>query len=124
MVWLVIALGGGLGAMARHALNMAVQSRYSAFPAGIFVVNVLGCLAVGLLAGALAAARLQMGELARTFLVVGVLGGFTTFSAFGLDTFTLARGGQGPLALLNAMGQVGLGWLAVWAGFTAASWRA
>jgi CrcB protein len=109
--------------MARHAVNTGIHSRYSGFPLGIFVINVLGCLAAGLLAGALAAGRVQAGDVARTFLLVGLLGGFTTFSSFGLDTFTLARSGQVPLAFGNAVGQVALGWAAVWVGFTAASWR-
>ena len=124
MVWLAIAVGGGIGAIARHALNGAVAARFgSGFPAGIFVVNVAGCLVIGLLAGAIAASRLPLGELTRTFLVVGVLGGFTTFSSFGLDTFTLARGGQAGLAALNGFGQLLAGVCAVWLGFSVGAWR-
>ena len=109
----------------RHCVNVAVQPRFlaSGFPAGIFVVNMAGCLAIGLLAGLLAAARLEAGEHLRAFLFVGVLGGFTTFSSFGLDTFVLARGGHAVLAAANAVGQTGLGVLAVWAGFAVGSWR-
>ena len=104
--------------MARHGLNAAVHVRYSAtFPWGIFLVNALGCFLIGLLAGVLAAARVHVGELGRAFLVVGVLGGFTTFSSFGLDTFTLVRGGHIAQALLNAAGQVVVGLGAVWAGY-------
>ena len=113
--------------MARHAMNTAIhhsgQMRYGAFPYGILAVNTAGCLAIGLLAGLLAAGRVQMGEHVRTFLVVGVLGGFTTFSSFGLDTFTLMRGGQSLLALTNIGAHVALGLTALWAGFTLGSWR-
>jgi CrcB protein len=123
MVWLVIGIGGGLGAMARHALNSALAGRYSTFPFGIFIVNALGCLLIGLIAGLVASSRDHMSEHMRTFLVVGVLGGFTTFSTFGLDTFTLLKGGHTTLALLNALGQVGVGLLAVWMGFSLGLWR-
>jgi fluoride exporter len=124
MVWVAIAVGGGIGAMARHALNGAVTMRLgSGFPAGIFIVNVLGCLAIGLLAGVIAASRVQIGELTRTFLVVGVLGGFTTFSSFGLDTYTLLRGGQTALAMVNGLGQLIAGLCAVWLGFALGAWR-
>ena len=109
--------------MARHALNAVVQGRYSAFPAGIFAVNAIGCLAIGLFAGLLASSRIQIGEVGRTFIVVGLLGGFTTFSSYSLDTFTLARGGHLALAFANALGQVVVGMAAVWIGYTAGSWR-
>jgi CrcB protein len=123
VIWLAIGAGGALGAMARHALNMTVQSRYSEFPIGIFVINAVGCLAIGLLAGAVGSGRAVLSETGRLFLVVGVLGGFTTFSAFSLDTLMLARGGQTSLALANAIGQVVIGVAAVWIGFNAGSWR-
>jgi CrcB protein len=80
-------------------------------------VNVLGSAAIGLLAGLLAGSRLDLSVEARTFLFVGVLGGFTTFSAFSLDTLTLVRGGQAMLAAWNVAGQVGLSLLAVGAGY-------
>jgi CrcB protein len=124
MLWVAIAVGGGVGAMARHALNGAVGMRLgTAFPAGIFIVNGAGCLAIGLLAGLIAAARLPIGEVGRTFLVVGVLGGFTTFSSFGLDTYTLFRAGHAGLALINAVGQLVVGLAAVWLGFSLGAWR-
>lgn len=123
MVWLVIGAGGAIGAMARHLVNTMLQPRAAVFPFGIAVVNVLGCLAGGLLAGLLASGRLQVSEMPRLFLVVGLLGGFTTFSAFGLDTVTLLRGGHSALALANIAGQPVLGVAAVWLGFTAGLWR-
>lgn len=119
MIWLAIGAGGAIGALLRHASTLWVSQRvaWGPFPAGIFLVNLAGCLAIGLLAGVLASSRVALDERVRVFLVVGLLGGFTTFSSFGLDTFTLLRGGQTGLALLNAVGQLVGGVLAVWLGF-------
>jgi fluoride exporter len=121
MVWCLIGLGGALGAMARHGLN-TLALHYGmprGFPVGIFLINVSGSAAIGLLAGLLASGRLELSEHARTFLFVGVLGGFTTFSAFSLDTLTLARGKHYDLALWNALGQVALSLAAVSLAFRA-----
>lgn len=123
MTWFAIAAGGALGAMARHALNGLFHGRFNGFPAGIFVVNIIGCLAIGVLAGLLASARLQVGDVGRNFLIVGLLGGFTTFSSFGLDTFILSRGGLTGLAALNAAGQPIVGIAAVWLGYVLGSGR-
>ena len=123
MIWLAVGVGGALGAMARHLVNGAVQSRFGLFPGGIFAINVLGCLAIGLLAGLIASSRIQLHETARVFFMVGVLGGFTTFSAYGLDTLTLVRGGHTALAVGNALGQMIAGLTAVWVGFSLATWR-
>jgi CrcB protein len=123
MTWLMVGLGGALGAMARHALNHVVHQRAltSTFPLGIFLINVGGSVAIGLLAGLLTTGRLHLPFQARTFLIVGVLGGFTTFSSFSLDTLALAREGHHLQAFMNAAGQVGLSLVGVWAGFRVAS---
>ncbi|HUR19556.1 MAG TPA: fluoride efflux transporter CrcB [Vicinamibacterales bacterium] len=124
MILLAIAAGGAIGAVLRHFANQVVQARFGAgFPLGIFLVNVVGCLAIGIVAGFIAAGRIHVGEAGRAFIVVGVLGGFTTFSSFGLDTFTLARGGQLAAAAFNAFGQLLLGVAAVWAGYALAHTR-
>ena len=124
MLWIAIAVGGGLGAVARHAVNHLFNLRFGAtFPAGIFLVNAIGCLTIGLLAGLIASTRLHLGEVGRTFVFVGILGGFTTFSSYGLDTYTLFRGGHTGLGLLNALGQVVVGLSAVWLGFAIGDWR-
>jgi CrcB protein len=125
MVWVAIAVGGALGAMARHAANASLHRFWSsgAVPVGIFVVNALGCFAIGVIAGLLASARVHMGEVGRTFVIVGVLGSFTTFSSYSLDTYTLLRGGHPYLALVNAGGQVVAGLAALWVGFALGSWR-
>jgi CrcB protein len=119
VTWLMVGLGGAIGAMARHGLNRVIHQRMlsSTFPAGIFVINILGSLIIGLLAGWLASGRLHLSVQARTFLVVGVLGGFTTFSSFSLDTLALFRDGHPMAAGGNVVGQVALSLIAVWAGF-------
>jgi hypothetical protein len=73
--------------------------------------------------GADCVTRLHLGELGRTFIFVGVLGGFTTFSTYGLDTYTLFRGGHTGLGLINAVGQTIVGLGAVWLGFAIGAWR-
>ncbi len=124
MIWLAIACGGAVGAAARHGLNVALHTGTAPrFPWSTFAANALGCLAIGLVAGLVASSKLHIGEMGRAFLVVGVLGGFTTFSAFGLDTLTLARAGQGGLAMLNVAGQILVGMSAVWLGYAAGAWR-
>ena len=119
MSWMLVAAGGAIGAVARHGLNSLIHQRIvtSRFPIGIFVVNVAGSFAIGLLGGLLASERLSWGQGARTFAIVGVLGGFTTFSSFSFDTLTLARDGLTSYAIWNAIGQVALSLIAVWAGF-------
>lgn len=81
------------------------------------MVNLVGCLVIGLLAGLLASDRLALRDTTRQFIFVGLLGGFTTFSSFGLDTLTLSRGGSATQAVLNIALQVIGGLLAVWVGY-------
>ena len=121
MTWIAVATGGALGSLARHGVNVLMARRFDgATPYATFIVNIVGCLVIGLLAGRIADGRLQMSAFARTFMFVGILGGFTTFSTFGLDTFTLAHGGDYAHALWNVAGQVVLGLGALWLGFTLA----
>jgi CrcB protein len=121
MSWLLIGIGGALGSIARHGLNRWTQSHWlTTFPIGIFVVNVLGSIAIGVVAGAAASGRWNVSMEARMFLMVGVLGGFTTFSSFSLDTLMLIRTGQHGGALLNVVGQVVLSLLGIAAGYQAA----
>jgi|TARA_B110000495_G_scaffold200419_1_gene215627 CrcB protein len=96
-----IAIGGGTGAVLRYFIASAGQSlTTSGFPLGTLIVNILGCALIGivtaLLIGPLAANR----EFLRLLLVVGVLGGFTTFSTFGLDTLDLFENGQIKQAIM------------------------
>ena len=122
MHWLVIGAGGALGAMARHGLNHVIHQRQIAgtFPTGILLINVLGSVAIGAIAGLLASNRIAMSSPMRMFVIVGFLGGFTTFSSFSLDTLALVRGGHLSQAILNVVGQVVLSLVGVWIGFRAA----
>ena len=119
MTWLAIAAGGALGSMARHAVNQIIHSHWltTRFPAGTVVVNVSGCFVIGLLAGLLASNRIMLPFYWREFVFVGLLGGFTTFSTFGLDTFVLARTHLPGYAMLNVAAQVVGGLAAVWVGY-------
>ena len=118
MTWIAVAFGGAIGSLLRHLVNMEIAHRLErAVPWSTFVVNVIGCVTIGLLAGRVASGRLHLNNLARTFIFVGVLGGFTTFSSFGLDTFTLGHGGDIKTAAWNVIGQVGLGLGGVWLGY-------
>jgi CrcB protein len=119
MGWLAVAVGGAVGSLARYAVGQLVQTRAVAerFPFGTMTVNICGCFAIGLLAGLLVSERLVWRAEMREFVFVGLLGGFTTYSAFGLDTFLLARaGGVGP-AVLNVALQLSGGLMAVWLGY-------
>jgi fluoride exporter len=119
VIYLLVGVGGAIGAMARHGVNHLVHSRLlaSRFPWGIVIVNVAGSFVIGLLSGLLVSAHLSLGYSARAFVIVGVLGGFTTFSSFSFDTLALAKDGFAIEALANVVGQVGLSLLAVWLGY-------
>ena len=118
MTWLAVGIGGAVGSLARHGVNIATARWMGQpIPYATFTVNVTGSFVIGLLAGLLAAQRIEMSAVIRTFVFVGVLGGFTTFSSYMLDTLTLADGGRMATALLNVMGQVAIGYAAAYAGF-------
>ena len=113
---IALALAGGLGTLARYGLSGLVH-RYSkeTFPFGTLVVNLVGCLFIGLVMHRVVEHPLFTPE-ARVVLVVGLLGGFTTFSAFGYETVELVRGGALLPAALNVAGSVAGGMAAVWLG--------
>ena len=113
----LVGVGGLIGASSRYAVGRWVNDMVGnpAFPYGTLAVNVIGCLLIGILAG-LATTRTFVGVDTRAFLMVGVLGGFTTFSAFGLDTIELLRRGDFFVGLSNVALQITLGLAAVWAG--------
>ncbi len=121
---MLVAVGGALGSVARYALSGWVlrQATEGRFPLGTFVVNVLGCLVIGVLAGFAADEDVFSAE-ARVFLFTGTIGGFTTFSAFGLETFSLLRRGEVWLAGSYVLLSVLVGLLALWLGFTAVPHR-
>ena len=123
---LLVGAGGFLGSVLRYLVSGAAQSFAGspAFPYGTLAVNVVGCFAIGFLSE-LAETRGAFGADTRIFLVTGILGGFTTFSAFGNETMNLLRDGEFLLGGLNVGLQVGLGLIAVWGGYTVAYmlWR-
>jgi CrcB protein len=120
MTWIAVALGGAAGSLARHGVNLAFARYGSATPYATATVNIAGSAVIGVLAGMTASGRLQMTPTVRAFVFVGILGGFTTFSSFMLDTLTLTHGTQRELAIANVLAQFVLGALAVFAGYAAA----
>ncbi len=116
--WFWIFLGGGLGSVGRVAVSQWVVARAEApFPWGTLAVNVIGCFVIG----AVAAWLEGRGQpLAHPFFVVGVLGGFTTFSTFSIETLLLVEAARPIAAALNAVGSLVACLAAVAAGFIAA----
>ena len=113
-------LGGLVGSIFRYQIGRWILdiSKDATFPYANLTVNVVGCLLIGLLFG-LAENREFLTPNLRALLVVGMLGGFTTFSTFGYETFNLIRVGLLPQAIANVGLQVTLGLAAVWLGFVA-----
>jgi CrcB protein len=121
----LVAVGGALGSVLRHLLGGLVPQRAGAiFPWGTLAVNLAGCFAIGLVSE-LAESRGAMDPGTRALLMVGLLGGFTTFSAFGNETLNLLRDGERLLAGFNVLANVVIGLAAVWLGriLTATVWR-
>ena len=116
MAYLIVFLGAGIGGALRHGVNVATARLLgTGFPAWTMIVNILGSLAMGLLAGWFLA-RPGFSQESRLFLTTGLLGGFTTFSAYSLDTATLIHRGQWTLALVYAGGSVVASIAALFAG--------
>ncbi len=116
MKWLLLLLGGGFGAMLRFALALWIDERVGVhFPWGTLAVNVAGCFWIGVVA-TLADEHTLVSPALRLFLVTGLLGGFTTFSAFGMETWQLLEDGHALTAMGNAMANVVAGLAAVIAG--------
>jgi len=117
---LLVALGGAIGSVARYKLSGFVLHHTIdwRFPAGTFAVNVLGCLVAGVLAG-LAEEHDLLSPETRILLFTGLLGGFTTFSAFGLETMFLLKRGDFAIAAANVLLSVAAGLAALWLGLAA-----
>ena len=123
MASLSVSLGGGIGALLRYQVGRGMTqwlgpAAVATFPWATLAVNLIGCLAMGLLAGWLAPQG-QSGEPYRLLLGVGVLGGFTTFSAFGLELMMLIERGQAAQAFIYAAVSVLAGLSAVYIGLIA-----
>lgn len=116
---LLVAIGGALGSMARYGLSALIVRQVNPvhFPWGTFSVNILGCLFAGVF---LVAAEQfpALNQEARLFIVTGLLGGFTTFSAFGIETLSLIRRGELLIAFSYASLSVILGVCAMWLAYT------
>lgn len=112
-----VFLGAGLGGVARYAVNLAIARVYAgAFPLATFIVNIVGCFLAGIAITVLSERTPTASDNSRLLLVVGVLGGFTTFSTFGYETYRAIREGYAATAILNAGASVVLGLAAVWLG--------
>lgn len=119
LLW--VGAGGFIGSSLRFLVSGWVYRALpaAAFPWGTLAVNVLGCFLIGL-ANGLAESRGLLGPGVRLFLMIGLLGGFTTFSTFAFETVALGRDAETGRALANIGLQVGLGLIGVWAGSVAA----
>jgi fluoride exporter len=117
---LLIGFAGFVGTLGRYWLSGFVARRYGeTFPLGTLVVNLLGCFLVGLLFY-LMQERYLVNPNVRSIVLIGFLGGFTTFSSLGLQTFTLLQDDEVALAVLNMLASNVVGLLLVWAGYTLA----
>ena len=113
--FVLVFLGGGTGALLRYVAGNAIMGKYSgAFPLGTVAINLTGSFLIGLLMTLLA--HLHPHPNWRLLLVVGILGGYTTFSSFEYETFQAFRSGVAWVGILNVVGSVLIGYLAVWLG--------
>lgn len=116
MNYVLVFVGGGLGATLRHVINVScARCLGTGFPYGTFIINITGSLVMGLIAGYLA----FKGEAAqpwRLFVMTGILGGYTTFSAFSLDAALMYERGEIGLAALYVIGSVALAIAGLFAG--------
>lgn len=115
---LLVALGGAIGSVARFKMSGWVlhSTPNWRFPAGTLTVNLIGCFIAGLLAGMAVKQDIFSPE-ARVFLFTGILGGFTTFSAFGLETLLLFKRGEAGVAVANVVVSIVFGLLIAWLGY-------
>ncbi len=112
----MVLIGGGSGALLRYVVGTAIMQRFGAtFPYGTFFINITGSFLIGVLM-TLLTERFQPHPNWRLLLVVGFLGGYTTFSSFEFETLQAMRQGSKWIALLNVVGSVVAGYLAVWLG--------
>jgi CrcB protein len=114
--YLLVLIGGGGGALARYVAASAIMTRFGGkFPMGTLVINVTGSFLIGFLMTVLTE-RLKVDPAWRLLLVVGFLGGYTTFSSFEWETYSTVRDGGLWTGMLNVVSSVVLGYVAVWLG--------
>jgi CrcB protein len=117
MKYLLILLGGGVGSLSRYMVGMAIVTRYGTkFPiVGTMTINVTGSFLIGLMM-TLITERFGANSNLRPLLVIGFLGGYTTFSSFEWETYSAIRDGGFWVGIFNIVGSVTLGYAAVWLG--------
>jgi fluoride exporter len=116
MNWLLVACGGAIGASLRYGAGFLISKPQSLFPWTTWTVNLIGCLLAGIFFAFTLRYPVLQNE-TRLFLMVGILGGFTTFSSFGLETFQLIRQEQLTTALIYAVSSMVLGVIILSLGF-------
>jgi CrcB protein len=117
--YLIVGIGGALGALARFGAQNWIGAPANGFPIATFLVNILGSVAMGVLIGVLAKTTPQYQNEIRLFVAVGIFGGFTTFSSFSLDAITLIERGDIMLAGVYVIGSVILSLTGLWMGMLA-----
>lgn len=122
-LYLVVLIGSALGGLARFVLSGLIGAQFGeTFPWGTIVVNITGSFVIGFCAGlTMPGGRVVLSPAMRVFLMTGLCGGYTTFSAFSLQTFTLLSDGQWGKATGNVVGSVALCVVATWLGYLAAT---
>jgi CrcB protein len=116
-----VFVGGGLGSLARYVAGLVFLQRFGpGFPYGTLAINLAGCFFIGIIAELAQTRAVAIGSSARLFLVVGVLGGFTTFSTFAYDAVTLAGEALSVPAIVYVVGSVAGGILAAFGGIVLA----
>lgn len=121
MNWLLVACGGAIGASLRYGVGLFITSSNAGFPWATWIINIVGCLFAGIFFAMSMKYPILQNE-ARLFLMVGILGGFTTFSSFGLETFQLLRHDQIMLAGLYVISSLIIGILVLGVGYYITYW--
>ncbi len=115
---IIVGFGGFIGSAGRFAVNTFIERTFplTVFPYGTLAVNVIGCLAIGFIGGMLELRQILTPS-GRLFFLVGVLGGFTTFSAFAYETLALLQTSDFARATANVIAQMLFGLMAAWVGY-------
>lgn len=113
--FLLVAAGGGIGAVLRYAISILLQNNQ--FPTATLIINIIGSFAIGIIMAMSLKSSPQLTETGKLFLATGICGGFTTFSAFSYENIQLLQAGKYNLAFIYIFASVAAGLLAAWLGF-------